>query len=62
MAKKVTGFIKLQIAGGKANPSPPIGPASRSKRCQYYGILQGFQCKNSTTKWSNTSNDHHSLF
>ena len=27
MAKKVTGFIKLQIPGGKANPSPPIGPA-----------------------------------
>ena len=27
MAKKITGFIKLQIAGGKANPSPPIGPA-----------------------------------
>jgi large subunit ribosomal protein L11 len=27
MAKKVVGFIKLQIPGGKANPSPPIGPA-----------------------------------
>jgi large subunit ribosomal protein L11 len=27
MAKKVTGFIKLQIEGGKANPAPPIGPA-----------------------------------
>ena len=27
MAKKITGFIKLQIPGGKANPSPPIGPA-----------------------------------
>ncbi len=27
MAKKVTGFIKLQIQAGKANPSPPIGPA-----------------------------------
>ena len=27
MAKKVIGFIKLQIAAGKANPSPPVGPA-----------------------------------
>ena len=27
MAKKVVGFIKLQIAAGKANPSPPVGPA-----------------------------------
>ena len=27
MAKKITGFIKLQIQAGKANPAPPIGPA-----------------------------------
>ena len=27
MAKKVTGMIKLQVPGGKANPAPPIGPA-----------------------------------
>ena len=27
MAKKVAGYIKLQIAAGKANPSPPVGPA-----------------------------------
>jgi large subunit ribosomal protein L11 len=27
MAKKVTGYIKLQVAAGSANPSPPIGPA-----------------------------------
>ena len=27
MAKKVTGQIKLQIAAGKANPAPPVGPA-----------------------------------
>jgi large subunit ribosomal protein L11 len=27
MAKKVVGFIKLQIPAGKANPSPPVGPA-----------------------------------
>ena len=27
MAKKIVGFIKLQIPAGKANPSPPVGPA-----------------------------------
>ncbi len=27
MAKKITGYVKLQVAAGKANPSPPVGPA-----------------------------------
>jgi large subunit ribosomal protein L11 len=27
MAKKITGYVKLQIPAGKANPSPPVGPA-----------------------------------
>jgi large subunit ribosomal protein L11 len=27
MAKKISGYIKLQIAAGQANPSPPVGPA-----------------------------------
>jgi large subunit ribosomal protein L11 len=27
MAKKVIGFIKLQVSGGQANPAPPVGPA-----------------------------------
>jgi large subunit ribosomal protein L11 len=27
MAKKVVGFIKLQVPGGQANPAPPVGPA-----------------------------------
>jgi large subunit ribosomal protein L11 len=27
MAKKVTGFIKLQVPAGAANPAPPVGPA-----------------------------------
>ena len=31
MAKDVTGFIKLQIKGGAANPAPPVGPALGSK-------------------------------
>ncbi|MCC5843183.1 MAG: 50S ribosomal protein L11 [Verrucomicrobia bacterium] len=31
MAKKITGYIKLQIPAGQANPAPPIGPALGSK-------------------------------
>ena len=27
MAKKITGYVKLQVPAGAANPSPPIGPA-----------------------------------
>ncbi|MBO0948306.1 50S ribosomal protein L11 [Fibrella forsythiae] len=31
MAKEVAGYVKLQVKGGQANPSPPIGPALGSK-------------------------------
>ena len=31
MAKKITGYIKLQIPAGKANPAPPVGPALGQK-------------------------------
>ncbi|MCL4547389.1 MAG: 50S ribosomal protein L11 [Bacteroidetes bacterium] len=31
MAKKIDGYIKLQIPGGQANPSPPVGPALGQK-------------------------------
>ena len=41
MAKKVTGYIKLQIPAGKATPAPPVGPAlgqCDSDCCRYpYG-------------------------
>ena len=40
MAKEISGLIKLQIRGGAANPSPPVGPALGAKGCEYYGILQ----------------------
>ena len=32
MAKKVTGYIKLQIPAGKATPAPPVGPALGHKK------------------------------
>ena len=39
MAKKIEGYIKLQIPAGKANPSPPVGPALGQQRFKYYGFL-----------------------
>ena len=40
MAKKITGFVKLQIPAGKATPAPPVGPAL----CQHQLNIMGF-CK-----------------
>ena len=31
MAKEITGYLKLQVRGGQANPSPPVGPALGAK-------------------------------
>ena len=44
-AKKITGFIKLQIAAGKANPSPPIGPALGQKRVNIMEFCNAFNKK-----------------
>src|SRR5437588_759769 len=43
MAKKVTGFLKLQVPAGAANPAPPIGPApgQRQRRHRDQGSGQG---------------------
>ncbi|MCY4524257.1 MAG: 50S ribosomal protein L11 [Halobacteriovoraceae bacterium] len=45
MAKKVTGFVKLQIPGGKANPSPPIGPALGQKGVNIMEFCKAFNAK-----------------
>lgn len=45
MAKKVTGFIKLQIAGGKANPSPPIGPALGQRGVNIMEFCKAFNAR-----------------
>ncbi len=45
MAKKITGFIKLQIEGGKANPSPPIGPALGQKGVNIMEFCKAFNAK-----------------
>jgi len=48
MAKEVTGFIKLQIKGGKANPSPPVGPALGSKGLNIMDFCKQFNARTST--------------
>jgi large subunit ribosomal protein L11 len=47
MAKKVAGFIKLQIPGGQANPAPPVGPALGA---QQVNIMQFCQAFNAATQ------------
>ena len=41
MAKKVTGYIKLQIPAGKATPAPPVGPALA--RCKHRTVHERVQ-------------------
>lgn len=45
MAKEVTGYIKLQVKGGAANPSPPIGPALGAKGINIMDFCKQFNAK-----------------
>lgn len=45
MAKKITGYIKLQVPGGKANPSPPIGPALGQHGVNIMEFCKAFNAK-----------------
>ena len=45
MAKKVEGYIKLQIAAGKATPAPPVGPALGQHGVNIMGFCKEFNAK-----------------
>ena len=45
MAKKVIGFIKLQIPAGKANPAPPVGPALGQQGVNIMDFCKSFNAK-----------------
>ena len=45
MAKKIVGFIKLQVPAGKANPSPPIGPALGQRGLNIMEFCKQFNAK-----------------
>ncbi|HSZ71215.1 MAG TPA: 50S ribosomal protein L11 [Cytophagaceae bacterium] len=45
MAKEITGYLKLQVKGGAANPSPPIGPALGSKGLNIMEFCKQFNAR-----------------
>ena len=45
MAKEVTGYLKLQVKGGAANPAPPIGPALGSKGLNIMDFCKQFNAR-----------------
>lgn len=45
MAKKIVGYIKLQVPAGSANPSPPIGPALGQRGLNIMEFCKGFNAK-----------------
>ncbi len=47
MAKKVAGFLKLQVPAGAANPSPPIGPALGQRGLNIMAFCKDFNAKSS---------------
>ena len=47
MAKKVAGFLKLQVPAGSANPSPPIGPALGQRGLNIMAFCKDFNAKTS---------------
>ncbi len=45
MAKEISGYVKLQIKGGAANPSPPVGPALGSKGLNIMDFCKQFNAR-----------------
>ena len=45
MAKQITGYLKLQVKGGSANPAPPIGPALGSKGLNIMDFCKQFNAR-----------------
>ena len=48
MAKKIVGFIKLQVPAGKANPSPPVGPALGQRGLNIMEFCKAFNAQTSS--------------
>ena len=48
MAKKITGYIKLQIPAGKATPAPPVGPALGQQGVNIMDFCKAFNAKTSS--------------
>ena len=50
MAKEISGYLKLQIRGGQANPSPPVGPALGSKGLNIMEFCKQFNARTQEKK------------
>ena len=50
MAKKVQGYVKLQVPAGSANPSPPIGPALGQQGVNIMDFCKNFNAKTASQK------------
>jgi len=50
MAKKITGYIKLQVPAGSANPSPPIGPALGQRGLNIMEFCKAFNAQTQDRK------------
>lgn len=50
MAKKITGYIKLQIPAGQANPSPPVGPALGQKGVNIMDFCKAFNARTQSSQ------------
>lgn len=61
MAKKVEGYIKLQIPAGNANPAPPVGPALGQKGVNIMDFCKTVQCQNARPEGNDHTGGHHGL-
>ena len=50
MAKKVTGYLKLQVTAGLVDPSPPIGPALGQRGLNIMEFCKAFNAQTGTSK------------
>jgi large subunit ribosomal protein L11 len=48
--KKITGYVKLQITGGKATPAPPVGPALGQAQVNIMEFCKQFNARTSTPR------------
>jgi len=52
MAKKIVGFVKLQVAAGQANPAPPVGPALGQKGLNIMEFCKAFNAATQPPKFA----------
>ena len=52
MAKKISGYVRLQIKAGEANPSPPVGPALGQHGVNIMGFVKEYNSKTANQKGS----------